>query len=212
MNIVNNYKFKVFLKKHTINKVFFNKTKLKQNLNSKILVALIKPLVTVPYKLNKNKYFNTQKTLALNFKRNRFFPTLRTLKGESYIFLSLGMFIKFFNKSKSFLKSKSMYLILASFFRKILMFGSFKNLILTINKTPVFLKEIMSTINDSVVAVYKNPFNDIEVNEKTYINKFKFSFIMFLNNKPFGPLKLKKKGRLKRKISKKIILMNRITD
>ena len=35
---------------------------------------------------------------------------------------------------------------------------------------------------------------------------------MFLNNKPFGPLKLKKKGRLKRKITKKIILLNRITD
>ena len=212
MKFSSNYKFKIFLRKHTVNKIIFDKTKLKKNIDGKRIISLLKPLVTIPYKLNKNKYFNTQKTLALNFKRNRFFPTLRTLKGESYIFLSLGMFIKFFNKSKSFLKSKSMYLILASFFRKILMFGSFRNLILTISKTPVFLKEIMATINDSVVAVYKNPFNDTEVNEKAYINRFKFSFIMFLNNKPFGPLKLKKKGRLKRKISKKIILMNRITD
>lgn len=212
MNLVNNYKFKIFLKKHTVNKLFVNKINLKKNLNPKTINSLAKPLFTISYKLNKNKYFNTQKTFALNFKRNRFFPTLRTLQGESYIFLSLGMFIKFFNKSKSFLKSKPMYLILASFFRKILMFGSFKNLILTVSKTPVFLKEIMATLNDPVIAVYKNPFNDIEINEKNYINKFKFSYIMFINNKPFGPLKLKKKGRLKRKITKKIILMNRITD
>ena len=211
MDLVENYKFKIFIKKHTTSKTF-NFKKIKKSLNCTKLFHFLKPLSIIPYKFNKNIYFNTKKTLALNFKRNRFFPTLRTLKGESYTFLSLGMFIKFFNKSKSYLKSKSMYLILANFFRKMLMFGSFTNLILTISRTPVFLKEIMSTLNDPVVAVYKNPFSETYVNEKNYINKFKFSFIMFLNNKPFGPLKLKKKGRLKRKITKKIILMNRITD
>ena len=212
MSLVTDFKFKIFLRKHTVPKLITNKIKIKKNFNGKRLFTSLRPLMTIPFKLNKNNYFNTQKTLALNFKRNRFFPTLRTLKGELYIFLSLGMFIKFFNKSKSFLKSKAMYLILASFFRKILMFGSFKNLVLTISKTPVFLKEIMTTLNDPVISIYKNPFSEAEINEKSYINKFKFSFIMFCNNKPFGPLKLKKKGRLKRKISKKVTLMNRITD
>jgi len=36
--------------------------------------------------------------------------------------------------------------------------------------------------------------------------------IMFLNNKSFGQMKLKKKGRLKRKISKRITLLNRMVD
>lgn len=122
------------------------------------------------------------------------------------------MFVKYFSKQKSFLKSKTMYLILASFFRKILIFSKFKNLILTISRIPVFLKEIISTINDPVVNIYKNPFHNSLINEKNNLNKFKFSLIMFLNNKSFSKIKLKKKGRLKRKITKKITLSNRLID
>jgi hypothetical protein len=105
-----------------------------------------------------------------------------------------------------------MYLILISFLRKILIFSKFRSLILTISKTPVFLKEILSTLNEPVINIYKNPFSDDYVNEKSIINKFKFSFILFLNNVAFTKKKLKKKGRLKRKITKRIILSNRIVD
>jgi len=37
-------------------------------------------------------------------------------------------------------------------------------------------------------------------------------YINFTNNKSLGPVKKKKKGRLKRKISKKIILYNNVLD
>jgi len=40
----------------------------------------------------------------------------------------------------------------------------------------------------------------------------KFSYIYFFNNKPYGVLKRKKKGRLKRKITKKLTLLNSILD
>lgn len=124
------------------------------------------------------------------------------------------MLSKFFMKNKSFLKSKSMYLLLMSFFRKILLFSSFTNLILIISKTPLFLKELLSTINNPVTKVYKHPFSEdtVEIDEKNLYNPFRFSFIFFINNKPFSPLKLKKKGRLKRKISKKIVLLNKLID
>jgi hypothetical protein len=122
------------------------------------------------------------------------------------------MLSKFFQKNKAFLKTKTMYLLLVSFLRKVLLFSSFKYLILTIIKTPLYLKEMLTTLNNPVTKVYQNPFNDVEINEKTILNPFKFSFIMFLNNKPFTPLKLKKKGRLKRKISKRITLLNKIID
>ena len=35
---------------------------------------------------------------------------------------------------------------------------------------------------------------------------------MFINNKPYGVVKNKQKGRLKRKITKRLISMNRMTD
>ena len=197
-----NYNIKVnYFKKKIILKKKFN-----------YFFLLTKPSTLIPFKLKKNIYMNSQKIFSLNFKRNRFFPTLRTLSNENYLFLSLGMFLKFFQKTKAFLRSKTMYLLASSFIRKILLFSSLKNLILTISRVPVFLKEILSTINDPVTNLYKNPFNENLVFEKNNINPFKFSTIIFLNNKEFGQMKLKKKGRLKRKISKRITLVNRIID
>jgi hypothetical protein len=82
-----------------------------------------------------------------------------------------------------------------------------------ITKTPAYLKEIMDSINSPVIATYANPFNaEITINEKTTVNPFKFSFFMFLNNKPYGKVKVKKKGRLKRKITKRLTKMNKVLD
>ena len=196
-NIINNY-----------NTIFIKNKTLKYN----TLFNLLKTNKTMSFKKNLYKHHNVKKTLALNYKRNRFFPNIHTLKGDNYIMLSLGMFMKFFLKSKSFLRSKSMYLILSSFLRKILIFSKFKSLILTISKTPLFLKEILSNLNEPVINIYKHPFNEEYINEKSIINKFKFSFILFLNNVAFTKRKLKKKDRLKRKIMKRIILSNRVVD
>jgi hypothetical protein len=170
------------------------------------------PLLTINFLKNKAKFYETQKTLSFNFSRNRFFPALRTLQGETYLSLSLGLFMKFFSKSKSFMKSKSMYLILASFLRKTLLFSSFTTLYFIISKTPVYLKEMMSTLNDPVVSIYRNPFSEDLVDEKSFQTPFRFSMFLFLNNKAYGKVKVRKRGRLKRKITKRLVLLNRITD
>ena len=171
------------------------------------------PLFLREFKKNLYKFHGTNKILNLNFPRNRFFPNFRTIKGETYTFLSLGMFSKFFLKNKSFFKTKQMYLILASFLRKILLFSSLKFLYLIVTNIPTFLKEIMATINNSVINHYKNPFNESNfINEKSILNPFKFSFFMFINNKPYGKIKNKKKGRLKRKITKRLIQINKVLD
>ena len=164
------------------------------------------------YNAHKRKFYNPTKTLALNFTRNRFFPTLRTVLGETYFFLSLGLLSKFLLKGKSFTKSKTVFLLLASFLRKILLFSSFKNLYLFVNRTPLYFKEVMSTINDSVVNIYKNPFSTALVSEKETVNPFTFPVIVFTNNKPYGFMKTKQKGRLKRKISRRLTMINRVLD
>ena len=164
------------------------------------------------YNLSRRKFFNPTKVLALNFSRDKFFPTLRTLLGESYFFLSLGILSKFLLKNKAFTKSKTVFILLASFLRKVLLFSSLKNMYLFVNKTPLYFKEIMSTINDPVVSIYKNPFSNNLVNEKEVPNPFTFPIIIFTNNKPYGFLKTKQKGRLKRKISRRLVMINRVLD
>ena len=164
------------------------------------------------YNAHRRKFHNPTKTLALNFTRNRFFPTLRTIVGETYFFLSLGLLSKFLLKGKSFTKSKTVFILLASFLRKVLLFSSFKNLYLFVNKTPVYFKEIMSTINDSVINIYKNPFSNNLFTEKEVPNPFIFPVIVFTNNKPYGFMKVKQKGRLKRKIARRLTMINRVLD
>jgi hypothetical protein len=164
------------------------------------------------YNAHRRQFHNPTKTLALNFTRNRFFPTIRTVLGETYLSLSLGLLSKFLLKGKSFTKSKTVFLLLASFLRKVLLFSSFKNLYLFINKTPLYFKEIMSTINNSVINIYKNPFSDALIAEKETVNPFLFPVIVFTNNKPYGFMKVKQKGRLKRKISRRLTMINRVLD
>ena len=164
------------------------------------------------YNLFRRKFFNPTKALSLNFTRGKFFPTLRTIEGESYFFLSLGLLAKFLLKGKAFTKSKTVFILLASFLRKVLLFSSFKNIYLFINKTPLYFKEIMSTINDPVVSIYKNPFSNQLMNEKEINNPFSFPLIIFTNNKSYGFMKEKQKGRLKRKIARRLTLINKVLD
>ena len=84
---------------------------------------------------------------------------------------------------------------------------------MSILKTPKFLKDIINTLTTNSNSLYKNPFTPSKlVNEKEQNPVIYFEYVVFINNKALGPLKKKKKGRLKRKISKKIIAYNNILD
>jgi len=76
----------------------------------------------------------------------------------------------------------------------------------------MYFKEIMAAINDPVISIYKNPFANSLVNEKEVVNPFSFPIIVFTNNKPYGFMKTKQRGRLKRKIAKRLIMINRVLD
>jgi hypothetical protein len=97
--------------------------------------------------------------LSLNFKRLRFFPGFKTTKGTDFTHLSLGLLNSYFRKGKFFLKSKIVYLALASFFRKILIFSGIKTFFLHINRNPKYFLEILNTLLEPVINTYQNPFN-----------------------------------------------------
>ena len=158
--------------------------------------------------------YNSIYTLSLNFKRNRFFPCFNTNVVRETIFNnSLGIISKRFSNKKSYLKSKSSYLISSSYVRRILIYLNTKRTWITISKTPKFLKDVINALTTNSNSVYKNPFthNDL-INEKETNPIIYFEYITFINNKALGPIKKKKKGRLKRKVSKKVVSYNNILD
>ena len=94
--------------------------------------------------------------LILNFRKSRFFPALTNLKGRLFATMSLGMFSKFFNKGKSFIKNKSVFLLIAGFLRKLILFSEIQGAMLQIKRVPLYFKEILSALHDPVVSFYKN--------------------------------------------------------
>jgi len=113
--------------------------------------------------------------------------------------LSLGLFMKYFLKQKSFKKSKQMYLLLASFLNNIthnIYNGNKYSVNICVKHTPKYLLEVLQT----TLTSNKNP------------NKVVVGSIAFWKNKHYGKIKTKKKGTLKRKIQKKIISNNNIID
>lgn len=161
---------------------------------------------------NLKKNLQLPNILMLNFKRSRFFPSLKILNSDTYLTLSLGLFSSFFYKGKFFIKNKAVYLVVASFLRKILLYSGMSNLLFIIQRTPIYLNEILSTINNPVINLYKHPFNENIINENKIKNNFYFNYFIFLKNKPYGFMKNRKKGRVKRKILKRVVSVNRLTD
>lgn len=160
-----------------------------------------------------NKHYNVfKKILMLNFRRNRFFPSLQSSNHFLYTTFSLGMFSKFFKKGKAFIKNKANFLVIAGFLRKILMYADINDIILMVKRTPLYLTEILSTINSPVVANYKNPFNSDIVDEMRITKNFFYHYFIFFNTRAYGYMKTRKKGRIKRKITKRVVKINRLTD
>ena len=79
---------------------------------------------------------------------------------------------------------------------------------------PLFLRDIVSTILNPGKKMYEHPFRSPTqiVDENIFTHGFTFSYVLFTNLKPHSLMKRKKKGRLKRKIAKKIVLLNNILD
>lgn len=159
-------------------------------------------------KIDKSYYY-----LILNFKKSRFFPYMHNNFYKKVLFnSSLGIFCKNFSNKKSFLKSKSSYIMSATFIRRMLLYIQVPYLVLAVNKIPKFFRDILFTILANSNSMYTHPFSRSFVNEKFNSSLVIFSFLMFNNNKCYGPIKKKKRGRVKRKITKKLFLYNNIAD
>ena len=183
----------------------------KNKLYDKIHSSTLRPYLSnkIDFKRSDNYYLN------LNFKRIRFFPFLKK-DGKTQVFFnnSLGMISKFFSKTKAFLRQKTSYLLSAAFLRKIMLYTGLKRLILKIKGVPLFLRDIISVILNPNKKTYDHPFRSPThlVDENTLAHGFTFNYVLFTNLKPHSLMKKKKKGRLKRKVAKKIVLLNNILD
>ena len=209
-----NVRYKSFNKRRRINTLSTKHTKV--IVNYYLIYSFYKHYYSIILYLNEfSKHFFSSNfyLISFNFKRRRFFPSLTTIFNTNFFFISLGIFFRFLKKKKNFLKSKLMYLILSSFLRKIIIFSYLQLFFVQILYFPKYFIEVLSTLLEPTKKFYLNPFkSDIRINELEWKPEFIFYSIIFRYNYNSKLIKLPQKGRLKRKISKKIILYNRIID
>jgi hypothetical protein len=102
---------------------------------------------------------------------------------------------------------------MAKYLRKLFLLLSLPRTILILKKNPVFFLEFLNLFNQPIPYKFHEPFTNREVFD-TAVNKFltKFLYFIFLNTQNYTNNKTKKRGRVKRKIFRKIVLRNAVID
>lgn len=171
--------------------------------------------VDVFYKLNKSRKYRNKNSyyIVVSFPRNRMFINLLNFKKNNFFSLSSGLFIKFFEKKKSFKKNKTIKILMAKYLRKIFIMTKLKNITLISKNTPSSLIEFLTFLNTPIVHKFQDPLtNEIIEEKKNRTPLIKFLNLVFLKNIDFANNKSRSKGRVKRKILRKIISSNSIVD
>lgn len=149
-----------------------------------------------------------------NFKPNqRLYINLQNHRKRNFLFLSNGFFVKYFEKKKSIKKNKSIKILLTRYIRKLYLLVKFKYTIFFIKSLPTYLSELMNVLNTPIIHKFATPFSD-KIFEDSLLHKniFNINYFIFLKNVDFSRNKVRKRGRIKRKITRKLVLENSIID
>lgn len=174
-----------------------------------------RPLAESYLFLKVNSVFSKKATYRLYWqsKKNRLFFNLYDKRGLNYCSLNIGIFMSAFKYKKSIRKTKLLKQLLVKFLRKVLLITSIRRFNLFIRKTPTLFNELFYLFRRPLGHIIKNPVSGTvidEVNGPT--THFTIPYIMCLEPKPFNYLKTRKRGRIKRKIRRKLVLKNKVID
>jgi hypothetical protein len=152
--------------------------------------------------------------LFMNFKQHKLvisladFGTLTT-----HFFLSPGLLLKYFQRKKSLKKNKSMRLLMMRFLRKLLILVKLPIIHIAVRGVPLFLDLLLAMVLKPIAHPFLNPFTGATIDEvqdrKARLN---FSDVTFTKNKPYGYQKDRKKGRVKRKIRRRLVRLTSVID
>ena len=162
----------------------------------------------------KAKHLEVRHYLQFKFKGSKLsINLLDIVRKRTHISITPGLFLKYFQNKKSLKKNKSMKILMVKFLRKLLLVLKLKNVIVLSRGVPVYLELLLSTLFRPLSHPFTDPIAGSIIDEtQDEKNNINVSSIMFINIKPFGSQKAKKKGRVKRKIRRKLVRLNSVID
>lgn len=124
-----------------------------------------------------------------------------------------GTFMRYFGRKKSIKKLQSLKLLSIRFLRKLIIVLNLKNLILHSRGIPVAFESLLEKLYRPLPHPFTDPFTRKTIDEtSTFTRKLNIVEVIFLRPKPFGFSKQRKRGRIKRKIRRRVMGANRVVD
>ena len=165
--------------------------------------------------------FPVRHQLLFRFNKHRLVISLvDSVDKSTHFFASTGLFLKYVKNRKSLKKTRALKLLMMRFLRKMFLVLHLKDVDFCFRGVPLHLEHLLKMLFRPLSHVFTDPFTGDNVDETTSstssrpkkLSLFNLKGVTFRNPKPYGFQKDKKKGRVKRKIRKKIMRINNITD
>lgn len=153
--------------------------------------------------------------LFFMFRATRLFVTMQNAKSENLFFLSLGFFLKYFEKRKVLKKSKAFKLFMARTLRKLFLLSGLSKFYFFVRGVPIHFVEMLRLINKRIDHPFFNPYENAIFDESassTPVRVIQIPYFFFTKNTSFVPVKTRKRGRIKRKLRRRLIAKNRVAD
>lgn len=142
---------------------------------------------------------------------------MRNNQDINYNYFSLfpGFFLKFYKNRRPLKRTKLFKVLLIKFLRKLLILGNIKSFNMVINRSPTLFTELYKLFITPNIVPYripnkKNLYLDSVINSSS--NTFVARKFIFSRTKFYGLFKERRRGRLKRKVARRLIKKNTILD
>lgn len=183
--------------------------------------SLSLPLTFSLYKKFNKTTYNPHKPLFNLYwtfsSKQKFFINLRShlLRGYNYMSIYSGLFLRFFNNKKPLRSSKLFKALMIKLLRKVLLASSVRLVNLIINRSAPIFSELYKLLLTPSIVPYINPtskglYNDSILNKSGTL--FFVKKIIFRRTHSFTTLKTPRRGRVKRKITRRLVRKNQVTD
>ena len=178
------------------------------------------PQTDLYYKIHSAERKVIEHILRFRFNNSRLHIILEDSKvHQTHFFTTPGLFIRYFQGKKSLKKSKALKYLMARFLRKMLLVLNLESVGVITKGVPVHLDQLLTAIFKPLSHPFTNPLTGEIINESDSTTRRKpkrgnvgISSITFLAPKPFSYQKTRKRGRIKRKIQRRLVRLNKVID
>ena len=155
--------------------------------------------------------------LRFRFKYQRLFVVLEDKRQQrTHLFVAPGLFLKYFERKKALKKNRSMKFLMMRFLRKVLLSLGLKSVGIITRGVPLHIDAMLSSLFKPLSHPFLNPLTGEIINEadseKVKSKNIFINSILFLAPRPHAIQKTRKRGRIKRKIRRKLVRTNSLID